>query len=145
MIREEINNSMSINKITKLMSEGDYRAKNVILQIFDSIGKKKGLDYLSILDDMNIRGKQILTAYQDYCGENLDLFLEAVSIKDEDMTLAINIQTAKCCGKDENNRPKAVTGGARVKRENLSEYDVGLLRCMDTPKNPDVRSEDYDF
>jgi hypothetical protein len=78
------------------------------------------------LDDMNIRGSQIWIAFKDYCGENLESFIELVKQRDPNMVDMVNQASLKGWT---GTQCKAVTQGASFSsgRTLLGDNDKYLL------------------
>ena len=93
IMREKINPNDSFYEMVTKLSEGNPGAMTVITQMISK--NPASIVQLLSLDDMNIRGSQIWVAYKDYCGESIDLFLDAVKKRDETMIEAVNIISAK--------------------------------------------------
>lgn len=110
----EITASLTVVDILVLMAEGNPGALNVLAALV-----KSGEDGIMIplhLDDMNIRGTQIWVGFKDYCKQDLNAFIKAVSERDEKMLAHIN-----AVGLEGNHTHKAVAQGAAFgKREFLS-------------------------
>lgn len=92
------------------MAEGNPGGLDVLMQVMKK-DQMEGMRCLLDLDDMNIRGTQIWIGYKDYCGSDLDKFIKATQIRDQDMVDKINEE-----GRLGNHTEVAVTGGASFKR-----------------------------
>lgn len=139
MTRLNIDPFKSLQDAILTMTEGNPGAINVL----ESCLKKQGqmtfmMKTLLNLDDMNIRGSQIWTAFKDYCAhgsdritgtdENLDRFIEAVKQRDPNMVDMINQAGLKGWT---GTQCKAITQGASYMslqgRPMLSDEDKYLL------------------
>lgn len=127
--------SGSAQNIILAMIEGNMGAANVLSQVGEKHGFEGLIDVIADLDDMNIRGTQIWIGYKDYCGEDLESFMESVCDRDKDMIQAINIEMARYG----NGGYKAVESGAffkgaKVERPQLSREEAENLRNMEKPR-----------
>ena len=107
--RKKIDLHTSILDTIVLLSEGNPGAVTVLAQMMKS-GNKNFLLLLG-LDDMNIRGWQVWVGYKDYCGCDLDKFMECIRNRDSGMIDKIN-EGAIRCGES----VRAITGGASFNR-----------------------------
>lgn len=132
-MREKINPNDSFYEMVTKLSEGNPGAMNVITQMLNK--NPASIVQLLSLDDMNIRGTQIWIAYKDYCGESLDLFIDAIKNRDKDMILAVNINCAKQGTKD-----KAVQSGASYLEESpmMTDEEMKKLAKRDAPVNQNL-------
>ena len=103
--RKEIDMMASTMDFLVAMSEGNPGAINVLMQMMDK--SEMGLLDILSLDDMNIQGTQIWIGYKDYCGQDIDKFIECVRNRDNDMIAKINEE-----GLRGNHKDKAVYSGA---------------------------------
>jgi len=115
--RKNITLNEPIMDLLMTMSEGNPGGLTVMMKMIDK-GYSNGLISIFHLDDMNIRGTQIWIGYKDYCGEDIDKFIECVNNHDENMIDKINEE-----GMKGNHEHKAVKQGASFlgKREFLKD------------------------
>ena len=132
-MREKINANDSFFELVTKLGEGNPGAMNVIMSMIN----KNPAAFLQLLslDDMNIRGSQIWVAYKDYCGESIDLFLDAVKKRDETMIEAVNIVSAKSGLKD-----KAIRSGASYMEQYplMTDEEIKSLAKKDVPVNANI-------
>jgi hypothetical protein len=104
--RPEIDLGGTVMDFLVTMSEGNPGAITVLSQVLKS---DEDLGFLLVLqlDDMNIRGTQVWIGYKDYCGQDIDKFIDCVKNRDPEMIRAINEEGVKG-----NHKDKAVHSGA---------------------------------
>ena len=103
----------SIADSLPLMSEGDPEALKIITNIV-KLGTQAALLVLD-MDDMNIRGEQIVVAYRDICKLDTIKFLNAIKARDPFLVKRLNVLCQK---------HYAVTGGAALGRTKYQDYYV---------------------
>lgn len=112
--REAVRIDESFEDMLYKMSEGIIGAVRILVDILEHYKKSsestvgEGLARILDLDDMNIRGTQIWIGFKDYCGKDLEKFIEACKNRDKGMIDFIND-----IGERTQNHPHmAVEGGA---------------------------------
>jgi len=84
-------NTAKIDKIIKIMSEEEERAKIILQELAAEIDENwQCIKVLTILDDMNIRGKQVMIAYDDYCKGSIESFMKNIHERSQNMVGYIN-------------------------------------------------------
>lgn len=84
-------NTAKINKIIKIMSEEEESAEVILQELADMIDDNwQCIKTFTILDDMNIRGKQIIIAYNDYCKGSIESFMGNIHERTQNMVGYIN-------------------------------------------------------
>lgn len=80
--------SALMNRLVEL-SDGNPGAATTLSTI---VNERPGeaLQVLETLDAMNIRGSRIWLGYKDYCGQDIDDFVDSVLAHDEEMVELIN-------------------------------------------------------
>lgn len=129
MTRTNIDISQNLQNAILTMAEGNPGAITVLGTCLKEQGQ---MDFiigtLLDLDDMNIRGSQIWIAFKDYCGENLESFIEMVRQRDPNMVDMVNQASLKGWT---GTQCKAVTSGASFMslqgRPMLDDGDKHLL------------------
>lgn len=106
MSRAPLKFSFDNADLVKAMSEGDEDAASIITEILAD-PFLEGHRAIFTLDDMNIRGRQIVLAH-DYCGSTPGL-LGCIMTRDDGMVRHLN---------DTFHEEKAVTKGASLSRHN---------------------------
>lgn len=92
------------------------------------------------LDDMNIRGSQIWTAYKHYCNEDIEKFKEVIHKRDADMVAFVNEEQASVNGE------KAVTGGASFDRSKIpGKYRFTQEEVNEIRENKETRLRHQKF
>lgn len=129
MVRTNIDPFKSLQDAIFTMSEGNPGAITVLGWCLKEEGQMNFMmGTLLDLDDMNIRGSQIWIAFKDYCGENLDSFIELVKKRDPNMVDMVNQASLKGWT---GTQSKAVTSGASYMslqgRPMLNDEDKHLL------------------
>lgn len=89
--RKKIELSDTTADVLLKMAEGNPGAITVLTAILDTYGNE-GLMLILSLDDMNVRGSQIWVGYKDYCGEDINKFVQCINDRDRDMLNTINSQ-----------------------------------------------------
>lgn len=89
--RTSIDPMDNVGDVLMKMAEGNPGAITVMMNIMKIAGQD-GVFYLLHLDDMNIRGTQIWIGYKDYCGEDINKFIECIKGRDKKMVDCINKQ-----------------------------------------------------
>ncbi len=87
MTREQIDLDGGAMTLLISLSEGNPGAITVLSQM---IKNNDNLIHLFSLDDMNMRGSQIWVGYKDYCGENIDAFIDCIRERDPEMVKVVN-------------------------------------------------------
>ena len=105
MVREAVTGTTTNLELLVIMSEGNPGALTALTQILNK-DPVTGVMTILHMDDMNIRGPQVWVGYKDYCGEDIEKFVEALQKRDEGMVLMINERV----GGDE---PAVTSGGSR--------------------------------
>lgn len=86
------------------------------------------------LDDMNMRGSQVWTAYKYYCHEDIEKFKEVIHNRDKDMVAFVNEQMASV------DAEKAVTSGASFDRSKMpSKYRFTEEEVNEIRENRETR------
>lgn len=121
-----------LNTIFK-MSEGNPGAiKGLTSLIKDDF--MNGYMLMLGLDDMNMRGSQIWTAYKYYCNEDIEKFKEVIHNRDNDMVAFVNEQQASLNGE------KAVTSGASFDRSKVpAKYRFTQEEVNELRENKETR------
>jgi hypothetical protein len=104
--RREINLATTLTDLMISMSEGNPGAITIMTSMMKE-DPVHGILLILNLDDMNIRGTQIWIGYKDYCGEDIEKFMEAIKKRDPAMVDVINR-----VGLQGNHKEMAVTSGA---------------------------------
>lgn len=80
-----------IDRIIKIMSEEEEEAEIILQKLTDTVDDNwQGIKVLNIMDDMNIRGKQIIIAYNGYCKGSIQNFLESIHDRSQNLIGYIN-------------------------------------------------------
>lgn len=80
-----------IDRIIKIMSEEEEEAEIILQKLTDTVDDNwQGIKVLNIMDDMNIRGKQIIIAYNDYSKGDMQNFIENIYDRSQNMVGYIN-------------------------------------------------------
>ena len=95
MEREELRLNENLMDWMLKMAEGKPAVLVVLLTVMKEKGAQEVGELILFLDDMNIRGAQIWTGYKDYCGCDIDKFIECVDKKDQGMIDKINEESRK--------------------------------------------------
>lgn len=118
-MRKELRLDMSFVELVTTMSEGNPGCVNALMSLIEADPKTGMLLFLH-LDDMNIRGTQAWIGYKDYCGCDIQKFIEAIKSRDAGMVEKINQ-----VGMLGNHEHKAVRHGAGGgKREMLPKKEL---------------------
>lgn len=117
--RKEIDIGGTVMDMLMVMSEGNPGAITVLSEMLKS-DEALGFFLILGLDDMNIRGTQVWIGYKDYCGQDINKFIEATKNRDPEMVRVINQEGARG-----NHKDKAVDGGA--------SYPGGRLLLDESP------------
>ena len=127
-----LQNEDDIETVMKF-SEGNSDALKILMDIMS--GPNGYLNLLD-LDDMNIRGSQLCTAFSVYNGEDMELFKKCIIERDQKMIDCINIVTAKTNSKDIPH--KAVLHGASAEKGYpvLTENEIETLSSKKVTTNP---------
>ena len=97
---------------------------------------------LLALDDMNIRGKQVLYAYE-YCDNDLKTFSEKLRDRDEEMVAYVNRKSVEEGIKNNSIRvQRAMTGGASFMRKDSYSMEKHS-HYMGEEKNLYIREDEY--
>lgn len=81
----------NINTVIEILSEGNKEASDVLRAMLDN--EKTDWEQLQLLlsiDDMNIRGNQIVLAVNDYCRGDLAAFCNLISTRDMNLVTWLN-------------------------------------------------------
>jgi hypothetical protein len=84
----QINVSDSLINIIHKLSEGNPGAIEVILQLIE-IDKKTAMPKFLILHELNLHGPAIWIGYKDYCGQDINKFIECIDKRDPEMMVMI--------------------------------------------------------
>lgn len=95
--RKKATSAEDIFDMLKIMSEGDKNALTILC--FTYVHKNGGIRALLTLENMNIRGKQVVYAF-NYANQNLNTFVSEVKNKSPKMIIAVNIESAKAKEKE---------------------------------------------
>lgn len=95
--RKKATSAKDIYDMLKIMSEGNKDALTILC--FTYIHKNGGLRALLTLENMNIRGNQVVYAF-NYANQNLNTFVSEVKKKSPKMIIAVNIESAKAKEKE---------------------------------------------
>lgn len=80
-----------IDRIIKIMSEEEEEAEIILKKLTDTVDDNwQDIKVLNIMDDMNIRGKQIIIAYNGYCKGSIQNFLESIHDRSQNLIGYIN-------------------------------------------------------
>jgi hypothetical protein len=109
--RKPINLTESVATSLPLLTEGNKQAETILRNML-RMGQQVAMMILD-LDDMNIRGEQIVVLYNTVCGADTDQFFKAIKIRSKD---AVRILNNLCP------THRAVTGGASLGRTRYEEY-----------------------
>ena len=90
MTRKAITLSMSFMDLMEIIGEGNPGGTRVLADIIASLGMGPGSMLILNIDDMNIRGEQIWIGYKDHCGEDIDVFIQAIRDRSKDLVDAVN-------------------------------------------------------
>lgn len=116
-------NTGKIDRIIIIMSEEEKRAKVILQELITTVDDTwQCIKALNILDDMNIRGIQIVYAYEGYCKSNMEDFMKNIRSRSQNMIGYINSKLP-----DYPKEYQAVAEGAER---------IGKLQM---PPNPDKR------
>ena len=131
-----LQNEDDIETVMKF-SEGNSDALKILMDIM--MNGPNGFLNLLELDDMNIRGAQLCTAFFVYNGGHMELFKKCIIEKDPKMIDCINIVTAKT--NSEEIPHKAVLHGASAEKGYpvLDENEIKTLSSKKEPINPLLR------
>ena len=113
----------SYREVFDKLCEGDKEARRILSYMKDV--DLFAMDEFIILDDMNIRGTQIVYA-RDYCGWNVRELFDSIRKRDPKMVEAVNREVAK----KKATKHKAVVGGAVGNREFLTDEEVETLKSL---------------
>lgn len=84
-------NTAKIDRIIKIMSEEEEEAEIILQELTDTMDDNwQVIKALNIMDDMNIRGKQIIIAYNGYCKGNIQNFIESIHNRSQNLAGYIN-------------------------------------------------------
>ncbi len=85
----ELHGSVTPMEVMVEMAEGNPGALTAIMAI---INKDTALGIIDLchLDDMNMRGPQIWVGYKDYCGHDIDKFIDCIRDRDPQMVAKVN-------------------------------------------------------
>ena len=86
--RTKIESPISGMDLAYAISEGNPGALYAVGEIL-SLGDV-GIQVLSYLGDMNIRGSQLAYAFNEICGRNLNVLIQRVAARDPAMVDAVN-------------------------------------------------------
>jgi len=119
--RKEIDIGSTVMDMMMVMSENNPGAITVLSEML-KVDEALGFLLILWLDDMNIRGTQVWIGYKNYCGQDINKFIEATKNRDSEMIRVINEEGARG-----NHKDKAVEGGASYpgRRFLLKETMVG--------------------
>ena len=123
---KEIRNDYTTKTKIKRMGEGNTLAE-ILLEGILNHAPFSPVE-LDKLDDMNIRGEQIASAFNVYCKKDFFSFLDSLNKRDPEMVKSVNIETAK----NAKEKHKAVVSGAKGNREMLSDEEVETLSGLPT-------------
>lgn len=87
-MRKQLDLTASATMMIIEMSEGNPGGAMVLSQLIT-----RAPQAILFLDDMNIRGSQIWVGYKDHCGMDIDLFIEKIKNRDQEMIDTINKNT----------------------------------------------------
>lgn len=80
-----------IDRIIKIMSEEEDEAEIILQKLTDTMDDNwQSIKVLNIMDDMNIRGKQIIIAYNGYCKGSIQDFIESIHDRSQNLIGYIN-------------------------------------------------------
>lgn len=147
-MRKDLRLTGNIVEILIAMSEENIGAVEVLKKVLDETG------FMGIykLDQMNIRGSQIWTAYKDYCNENFELFMKSLKNNDPDLVKCVNIETVKN-GRHLDENIKAITlqeqfntlqkTGKEIARKDFvfTPEEIEELKTMSKPIHPELREK----
>ena len=77
-MRKNIDWDKGIEIVARQMGDDDPHATQMVM----TMAQANGMEVLKTMDDMNIRGHQVLAAITRYCENNLHLFIEKVKVRD---------------------------------------------------------------
>lgn len=127
-----------LNTIFK-MSEGNPGAVKGLTSLIQD-DPTNGLMLMLGLDDMNIRGSQIWSAYKHYCNEDIEKFKEVIHNRDKDMVEFVNEHEASVGGE------KAVTSGASFDRSKVpGKYRFTQEEVNELRENKETRLKHQKF
>lgn len=84
--RRKIDSTMSTFDVIQIMSNGNIGAFTTLMKLV----KLEETLCLLHLDDMNIREDMIWYGFKDYCGQNMEKFINCIKDRSEDMINCIN-------------------------------------------------------
>jgi hypothetical protein len=114
-VRKELSPFNGLTDIMGIMMEGNPGALRVMCEVAQKQNNQTiTLNFLLNLDDMNMRGAQIYVAWNDFCKNDHNRFIECVTNRDEKMIEAVNTE-----GKIKSYKHKAVKNSGSYKREIL--------------------------
>lgn len=102
-MRPRIKWEMEVEEVLNVMAEGDPLALQALTEILTK--NQQGPQIILDMDDMNIRGAQIVTGVQDVCKGDLKMFVRMVFNRNPILVDEIN---------KEHSKHKAVTHGASM-------------------------------
>ena len=89
--RKKLTSSTTIEELVFLVSENNGFAEVLLQRLKRRIGCEASFKlFLINLCDMNIRGAQIAHSYLECCNRDLNVFIEAVNKRDEEMVKLVN-------------------------------------------------------
>jgi hypothetical protein len=77
---QELSRDMSIEHTLIQMTEGHPGCARVLIELFTHASDPMRIVFT--LDDMNMRGDRIWTAFHELCGDNIEMFISHVVARD---------------------------------------------------------------
>jgi hypothetical protein len=88
-VREKIELNDKIIDVMAKVAEGNLDASTILAHLV-SMYPTEGIYTLLTLNDMNMRGPQIVVAYKDFCKEDLAKFKEVIDNRSQEVVDVVN-------------------------------------------------------